>query len=73
MNFKDYHQIKLLMEYHVSEHSLFVEMGQHKQSWRPGEHSLCSHCTDGVKDELHFFMECSKYKTIGDTYFTQIA
>ncbi len=51
-----------------------VETGRHKQSWRPRELRLCSHCTDGlIEDELHFLTECSKYKHIRDAYFKQIA
>ncbi len=61
-------------EYHLSEHSLCVETGRHKQSWRARELRLCSHCTDGlIEDELHFLTECSKYKHIRDAYFKQIA
>ncbi len=67
---KDRRQRKLLMKYHLSEHSLCVETGRHKQSWRARELRLCSHCTD---DELHFLTECSKYKHIRDAYFKQIA
>ncbi len=46
---KDYGQRKLLTKYHLSEHSLSVETGRHKQSWRARE---CSHCTEGlIEDE----------------------
>ncbi len=67
---KDHRQRKLLTKYSLSEHSLCVETGRHKQSWRARELRLCSHCTD---DELHFLTECSKYKHIRDAYFKQIA
>ncbi len=71
---KDYGQRKLLTKYRLSEHSLSVETGRHKQSWRARELRLCSHCTEGlIEDEMHFLTECSKYKHIRDTYFTQIA
>ncbi len=71
---KGYGQRKLLTKYRLSEHSLCVEMGRHKQSWRPRELRLCSHCTDRlIEDELHFLTECSKYKHIRDAYFKQIA
>ncbi len=71
---KGYGQRKLLTKYRLSEHSLCVETGRHKQSWRPRELRLCSHCTDGlIEDELHFLTECSKYKHIRDAYFKQIA
>ncbi len=35
-------------KYRLSEHSLSVEMGRHKQSWRARELRLCSHCTESV-------------------------
>ncbi len=34
---KGYGQRKLLTKYRLSEHSLCVETGRHKQSWRPRE------------------------------------
>ncbi len=71
---KGYGQRKLLTKYRLSEHSLYVETGRHKQSWRARELRLCSHCTDGlIEDELHFLTECNKYKHIRDAYFKQIA
>ncbi len=71
---KGYGQRKLLTKYRLSEHSLCVETGRHKQSWRARELRLCSHCTDGlIEDELHFLTECSKYKHIRHAYFKQIA
>ena len=70
----NYGQRKLLTRYRISDHSLCVETGRHKPSWRAREFRLCSHCTDGVvEDELHFLTQCSKYKHIRDTYFTLIA
>ncbi len=52
--FKGYGQRKLLTKYRLSEHSLCVETGRHKQSWRARELRLCSHCTDSCTsvDEL---------------------
>jgi len=70
----NYGQRKLLTKYRISDHSLCVETGRHKQSWRERELRVCPHCPDGaVEDELHFLTECSKYKNIRDAYFTQIA
>ncbi len=45
---KGYAQQKLLTKYRLSEHSLCVETGRHKQSWRARELRLCSHCTESV-------------------------
>ncbi len=51
-----------------------MKTGRHKQSWRARELRLCSHCTGGlIEDELHFLMECSKYKHIRDANFKQMA
>ncbi|KAG1932341.1 kinesin-like protein KIF13A [Pimephales promelas] len=70
----NYGQRKILTKYRISDHSLCVETGRHKQSWRERELRVCLHCPDGaVEDELHFLTECSKYKNIRDAYFTQIA
>ncbi len=42
---KGYGQRKLLMKYHLSEHSLCVETGRHKQSWRERERErVCVWC-----------------------------
>lgn len=70
---KDYRQRKLLAKYRLSDHSLYIETGRHKQSWTARELRLCSNCSEGVvEDELHFLTQCSKYNNIREMYFTQI-
>ena len=61
---------KTLTMYRLSEHSLAVEKGRHRQTWLPREDRLCSHCGQGVVEtELHFLTACDKYKHIRDEYF----
>ena len=53
--------------YRLSEHSLAVEKGHHRQTW------LCAHCQQNeVETELHFLTSCQMYDYIRDTYFPQI-
>ncbi|KAA0708101.1 hypothetical protein E1301_Tti023590 [Triplophysa tibetana] len=73
LKLKDYRQRKLVSKYRLSDHSLCIETGRHRQNWTSRDHRLCSNCTDGVvEDELHFLTQCSKYQSIRQKYFTLI-
>lgn len=73
-NIKSPGQRKLMSRYRLSGHSLSVETGRHKRSWRSPELRLCPHCSAGVvEDELHFLTHCSKYQSIREAYFTQMS
>lgn len=64
---------KTLTKYRLSEHSLAIETGRHRQTWLPREERLCSVCSQGeVETELHFLTECDHYKDIRTKYFPQI-
>ena len=66
-------QRKTLTRYRLSEHSLAIEKGRHRQTWLPREERLCPHCTQNeVETELHFLTACPLYQDIRDTYFPQI-
>ena len=66
-------QRKILTRYRLSEHSLAIEKGRHRQTWIPREDRLCTHCTQNeVETELHFLTTCPLYQDIRDTYFPQI-
>uniref|UniRef100_A0A674BFJ3 Uncharacterized protein n=1 Tax=Salmo trutta TaxID=8032 RepID=A0A674BFJ3_SALTR len=57
----------------LSEHSLAIEKGCHRQTWHSREDSLCEHCPQNeVETELHFLTSCQMYDHIRDTYFPQI-
>ena len=41
---------KSLTRYILSEHSLAIEKGHHRQTWLPREDRLCSHCTHNQRE-----------------------
>src|SRR4029434_666424 len=62
-----------LTKYRLSEHSLAIEVGRHRQTWLPKENRLCPHCEQGpVETELHFLTQCTKYQSLRDQYFAKI-
>ena len=64
---------KTLTRYRLSEHSLAIEKGRHRQTPLPREDRLCTHCTQNVVEtELHFLTTCPLYQDIRDSYFPQI-
>lgn len=69
---KEYKQRKLMASYRVSDHSLAIETGRHRQTWLPREERLCAQCNGGaVEDECHFLTECSKYTSLRNNFFEQ--
>ena len=63
-----------LTKYRLSEHSLAIEVGRHRQTWLPKENRLCPHCEQGtVETELHFLTQCTKYEDIRLNYFKKIS
>lgn len=63
---------KVFTVYRLSEYSLVIETGRHRQSWLPEKDRLCSQCDRGqVETELHFLTSCPKYQISRQKYFTQ--
>ena len=61
-----------LTRYRLSDHSLAIEKGRHRQTPLPREDRLCTHCTqNAVETELHFLTTCPLYQDIRDTYLPQ--
>ena len=51
----DAKQRKNLTRYRVSNQSLVIKRGRHRQTWLPREERLCIHCSQGmVETEYHF-------------------
>ena len=64
---------KTLTMYRLSDHSLAIETGQHRQTWLPREDRLCQLCPHRhVETETHFLLQCSAYQDIRTKFFTQI-
>ena len=64
---------KALTMYRLSEHSLAIGRGCHRQTWLSREDRLCAHCPPNeVETELHFLTSCQMYDHTRDTYFPQI-
>ena len=62
-----------LTMYRLSENSLAIEKGRHRQTWLSREYRLCAHCPQKeVETELHFLTSCPTYDHIRDAYFPQI-
>ena len=54
---------KALSMYRLSEHSLAIEKGRHRQTWLSREDRLCAHCPQNdVETELHFHWQPVKNK-----------
>src|SRR4029434_10393317 len=69
---KNYKQRILLTKYRLSDHSLAVEKGRHRQCWLAPEGRLCVHCNiNAVENEPHFLTECTKYHNIRNAYYKQ--
>ena len=65
---------KTLTRYRLSDHSLAIETGRHRQTWLPREDRLCSLCSRGqVETELHFLLHCDRYKEIRDSFGPKIS
>ncbi len=65
---------KIMTIYRLSEHSLAIEKGRHRQSWLPQEDRLCSQCDTGqVETEVHFLTSCPKYEPLREKHFANIA
>ena len=66
---------KSLTMYRLSEHSLAIGRGRHRQNWHPREDRQCSAPTaqrNEAETELHFLTTCQLYQGIRDTYFPKI-
>ncbi|CAJ0922587.1 unnamed protein product [Ranitomeya imitator] len=58
---------QILSRYKLSAHSLAIECGRHRQSYKPREERLCQHCDqEAIEDETHFLLHCSKYSANPD-------
>ncbi|MGH0192630.1 UNVERIFIED_CONTAM: hypothetical protein FKN15_020198 [Acipenser sinensis] len=67
---RDTKQRQILTKYRLSDHSLAIEKGRHRQTWLPKEERLCGHCETGeVETEMHFLTHCEKYKNTRDIFF----
>lgn len=61
---------RTLTKYRLSEHSLAIEKGRHRNTWFPAEQRLCCHCTlSEPETELHFLTKCEKYKHLREAHF----
>ena len=62
-----------LTMYRLSEHSLAIERGHHRQTRLSRDDRLCVHCPQNELDtERYFLTSCPMYEHIRDTYFPQI-
>uniref|UniRef100_A0A8C5QS00 Large ribosomal subunit protein eL33 n=1 Tax=Leptobrachium leishanense TaxID=445787 RepID=A0A8C5QS00_9ANUR len=65
---------QILSRYRLSAHSLEIESGQHRQTYKPRENRLCQHCDQGaVDDEVHFLLQCPKYSALRETHFQRLS
>ena len=62
-----------MTRYRLSDHSLAIETGRHRQTWLPREDRLCQLCPQReLETEEHFLLHCNLYDDIRATFFTQI-
>ncbi len=67
---RDTKQRQILTKSRLSDHSLAIENGRHKKSWRPTGERVYGHCMTGeVETEMHFLLKCDKYNHIGVEHF----
>lgn len=64
---------KTLTMYRLSDHSLAIETGRHRQTWLPREDRLCELCPHRqAETETHFLLHCSKYEHIRADFLSKI-
>ena len=64
---------KTLTMYRLSDHSLAIETGEHRQTWLPREDRLCQLCPQRqVETQTHFLLQCRTYQDIRTRFFTEI-
>ena len=64
---------KTFTRYRLSEHSLAIETGRHRQTWLPREDSLCSLCSRGeVETELRFLLHGDEYSDLREYLFPKM-
>lgn len=71
---RDVKQRRILTKYRLSDHSLAIEKGRHRQTWLPKEERICVHCDSGeIETETHFLLYCGKYKELREKHFDKIS
>ena len=64
---------KTLTMYRLSDHSLAIETGRHRQTWQPREDRLCQLCPQRqVETETHFLLKCDTYEELRTKFFPTI-
>ena len=51
----------------LSSHPLHIETGRHNNTAR--EERLCPLCKNGIEDEMHFLLQCTKYADLRNQHF----
>uniref|UniRef100_A0A8C5MQ68 ribonuclease H n=1 Tax=Leptobrachium leishanense TaxID=445787 RepID=A0A8C5MQ68_9ANUR len=65
---------QILSRYRLSAHSLEIESGRHRQTYKPRENRLCQHCDQGaLEDEVHFLLQFPKYSALKETHFQRLS
>ena len=71
---RDTKQRQILTKYRLSDHTLAIEKGRHRNTWLPKEQRICGHCKTGeVETEMHFLLHCEKYSEIRAHYFSKFS
>ncbi|XP_077861686.1 uncharacterized protein LOC144342321 [Saccoglossus kowalevskii] len=66
------HQV-CMSRFRTSNHCLAIEKGRHTQPKTPIEKRICNLCSQNkIEDEVHFLLECDRYKYIRHELLTDI-
>ena len=70
-HFKDIRYIKTLSKFRLSDHKLMIEEGRRVRPRINREDRKCPNCKV-IEDEVHFLIDCEKYKKERETAFQAI-
>ena len=67
----DIRYIKTLSKFRLSDHKLMIEDGRKRRPILDRNDRLCPNCNK-VEDEIHFLLDCTKYKEERNNMFSKI-
>ena len=70
-HFKDMKYIKTLSKFRLSDHKLMIEEGRRARPQIKREDRICLEC-NSLEDEVHFLIDCDKYKNERERAFQAI-
>ena len=64
--------LELISRLRLSSHHLMIEKGRHARPVIPATKRCCSLCNDRIDDEVHFLIECTKFRSLRNHMFPKV-